>query len=44
MSDLVAQLNELHKSALDALARATTTEETKAWHADFLGRKGRESD
>ncbi len=44
MSDLVAQLNELHKSALDALARATTTEETKAWHADFLGRKGRLTD
>jgi phenylalanyl-tRNA synthetase alpha chain len=40
MSDLVTKLNELHKTALEALAQTTTTDETKAWYTDFLGRKG----
>jgi phenylalanyl-tRNA synthetase alpha chain len=41
MSDLVAQLEALQASAQAALAQATTTDETRAWHSEFLSRKGR---
>jgi phenylalanyl-tRNA synthetase alpha chain len=41
MSDLLAQLTNLQEEALGKLAQATTSEETRAWHAEFLGRKGR---
>lgn len=41
MSDLVAQLEALQHSAQDALAQADTTEATRAWHGEYLGRKGK---
>lgn len=41
MSDLLAQLDELQREAMAALGQANTTDETRAWHSDYLGRKGR---
>lgn len=41
MSELVTQLEELQTGALTALAQAHTSDETRAWHGDFLGRKGK---
>ncbi|HXF60419.1 MAG TPA: phenylalanine--tRNA ligase subunit alpha [Caldilineaceae bacterium] len=41
MSDLLAQLDELQHEAMAALGQATTTDATRAWHSDYLGRKGR---
>jgi phenylalanyl-tRNA synthetase alpha chain len=41
MSDLLAQLHALQTEALAALAQTTTTDETRTWHSDTLGRKGR---
>lgn len=41
MSELVTQLEELHTGALAALAQTQTTDETRAWHGDYLGRKGK---
>jgi len=41
MSTLLAQLAELQTEALAALAQADSTEATRAWFGDYLGRKGR---
>lgn len=41
MSNLVQQLEYLQQAAQEALARAESNEETKAWYSEFLGRKGR---
>lgn len=41
MSELVTQLEELQAGALAALAQTHTTDETRAWHGDYLGRKGK---
>jgi phenylalanyl-tRNA synthetase alpha chain len=39
--NLLLQLEQLQREASESLARARTTEETRAWHAEYLGRKGR---
>lgn len=41
MSELLTQLQDLKTTALAALAQAATTEETRAWHSDYLSRKGK---
>src|SRR5436853_7484787 len=41
MSNLVQQLEHLQQAAQEALLRARSTEETKAWYSEYLGRKGR---
>lgn len=41
MSDLLAQLSDLKATALEQLNQAGSTDETRAWHGEFLGRKGR---
>src|SRR4051812_8151620 len=41
MSDLAQQLETLQATALAELAQATTTEDTRAWHGEYLSRKGR---
>jgi phenylalanyl-tRNA synthetase alpha chain len=41
MSDLVAQLASLKEEALAQLEQTGSTDATRAWHAEFLGRKGR---
>lgn len=38
---LLTQLEQLRQEALTTLAAAGTTEETRAWHRDYLGGKGR---
>lgn len=38
--DLLQQLEQLRQEAAAALARATTAEAIKTWHAEYLGRKG----
>lgn len=38
---ILRQLEELQQEACESLARANTTEETRAWYAAYLGRKGR---
>jgi phenylalanyl-tRNA synthetase alpha chain len=40
MSDILAQLKQLQEEAVAALARTATTDETRAWYTDYLGRKG----
>ncbi|MCC9076228.1 phenylalanine--tRNA ligase subunit alpha [Litorilinea aerophila] len=40
MSDLLQQLEALQEKALAELAQASTTEETRAWYGEYLGRKG----
>ena len=40
MSELLNQLAELQQRALTALAAADSTDATRAWHSDYLGRKG----
>lgn len=41
MSDLLAQLAELKTEATEELAQAQSSEATRAWHAEYLGRKGK---
>jgi len=41
MSDIMQQLEQLRQDAQDSLALAQTSEATRDWHAEFLGRKGR---
>ncbi len=41
MSELLTQLAALQQTALAALAAATSSDETRAWHSDYLGRKGK---
>src|SRR5579859_4806347 len=38
---ILQQLEDLRREAETALARASTTEETHAWHSEYLSRKGR---
>jgi phenylalanyl-tRNA synthetase alpha chain len=38
---MLEQLEHLRQEAEAALAHASTTEATKAWHSEYLGRKGR---
>lgn len=38
---ILQQLEELRREATAALANAGNTEETRAWHSEYLGRKGR---
>ena len=38
--DLLKQLEQLRQDASAALARASTSEATRAWYAEYLGRKG----
>lgn len=38
---MLQELLQLQQEATAALANASTTEETRAWHAEYLGRKGR---
>lgn len=40
MNGLLEQLQELRQEAERSLAEATTSEETQAWHSQYLGRKG----
>jgi phenylalanyl-tRNA synthetase alpha chain len=40
MSDVLQQLEALAEKASEALAAASTSEETEAWHSEYLGRKG----
>lgn len=40
MSDVLQQLEDLAEKASQALANASTSEETEAWHSEYLGRKG----
>lgn len=44
MSDLLQQLEQLRRTALDELAALESTEATRAWHSAVLGRKGRLTD
>src|SRR4051812_25615632 len=37
---ILQQLEQLQQEASAALARAGTTEETRAWHSEYLGGKG----
>lgn len=39
--DLLQQLEQLQQEALASLASASTTDETRAWHSEYLSRKGR---
>jgi len=39
--DILQQLEQLQKEASAALLQTNTTEETRAWHSTYLGRKGR---
>ena len=39
--DILQQLEQLQQEAEAALAQANTTEAIKAWHSEYLGRKGR---
>src|SRR5579883_2908182 len=39
--DILQQLEQLQTEASAALLQAKTTEETRAWHSTYLGRKGR---
>jgi phenylalanyl-tRNA synthetase alpha chain len=41
MSELLDQLTELKEEALASLARTESSDATRAWHADVLGRKGK---
>ena len=41
MSTLLDQLAELQEQALAELAQADSTEATRTWHSDYLGRKGK---
>ena len=38
---ILQQLEDLRHESEEALARTTTGEETRAWHSEYLGRKGR---
>ncbi len=38
---MLQQIEQLQQEASTALASASTTEETRAWHSEYLGRKGR---
>jgi phenylalanyl-tRNA synthetase alpha chain len=38
---LLEQLELIQQEASTALAQASTTEETRAWHSEYLGKKGR---
>jgi len=38
---LLGQLDRLQQEACESLARAGTSEETRVWYAEYLGRKGR---
>ncbi len=38
---ILQQLEQLQQEATTALAQANTTEETRAWHSDYLSKKGR---
>src|SRR5579859_7318884 len=38
---ILQQLEDLRREAEASLAGARTTEETRAWHSEYLGRKGR---
>ncbi|QBD83455.1 phenylalanine--tRNA ligase subunit alpha [Ktedonosporobacter rubrisoli] len=40
-SDILQQLEDLRQQAITALTSTSTTEETRAWHSEYLGRKGR---
>lgn len=40
MSTLLEQLAELQERALAALAKAESTEATRTWHTEYVGRKG----
>jgi phenylalanyl-tRNA synthetase alpha chain len=39
--DILQQLEQLRQDAETALAQANTTEATREWHGEYLGRKGR---
>ncbi len=39
--NILQQLDEIQQEASAALASASTTEETRAWHREYLGGKGR---
>jgi len=39
--DMLQQLERLRREAEAALARVNSTEETRTWHSEYLGRKGR---
>jgi phenylalanyl-tRNA synthetase alpha chain len=41
MSTLLDQLAELQEQALAELAQVDSTETTRTWHSDYLGRKGK---
>lgn len=40
MSTLLTKLSDLQERALAELANATSTEATRTWHSEYLGRKG----
>src|SRR5579883_3454196 len=39
--NMLQQLEQIYQEASASLARASTTEETRAWHREYLGSKGR---
>jgi len=39
--DMLQQLEQLRQEAEAALAQANSTEATRTWHSEYLGRKGR---
>lgn len=39
--NILQQLEQLRQEGLAALAQTSTTEETRAWHSEYLSRKGR---
>ena len=39
--NILLQLEQLQQEALAALVSASTTEETRSWHREYLGSKGR---
>src|ERR1700730_9888376 len=39
--DLLQQLEQLQRDAEAALAQANSSEAIRAWHSEYLGRKGR---
>jgi phenylalanyl-tRNA synthetase alpha chain len=39
--DILQQLEALRTEALNALSHASSTEQTRAWHSEYLGKKGR---
>jgi phenylalanyl-tRNA synthetase alpha chain len=41
MTTITQDLEQLRQDAETALSQATTTEATREWHSEFLGRKGR---